>query len=40
MQYLDHELGKMKHEFTFEKAIFIAPKVYGGLIKDEKKLMK
>jgi hypothetical protein len=26
------ELGKMKYEFTFDEAIFVAPKVYGGLI--------
>ena len=32
----DSELGKMKHEFTFESATFIAPKVYGGLIKNKK----
>uniref|UniRef100_P22374 Probable DNA polymerase n=1 Tax=Ascobolus immersus TaxID=5191 RepID=DPOM_ASCIM len=27
----DKELGLMKHEYTFKEAVFVAPKVYGGL---------
>lgn len=30
----DTELGKMKHEYTAIKGIFIAPKVYGVLLKN------
>ena len=30
-------LGKMKYEFTFSRAVFPAPKVYGGLLKNEYK---
>ena len=29
------EIGQMKLEQIFEEACFIAPKVYGGIIKDE-----
>nr|QWO71399.1 DNA polymerase [Lyophyllum semitale] len=29
------ELGKMKLEFLFKKAVFLAPKVYAGIISDD-----
>jgi hypothetical protein len=31
------EIGKMKYEYTFKKAIFPAPKVYGGIVDGQYK---
>jgi hypothetical protein len=28
-------LGKMKYEGTYKEAVFIAPKVYGGILKSD-----
>jgi DNA polymerase type B, organellar and viral len=44
-QPLDHkfigkELGLMKLECIFEEAVFLAPKVYGGIIDNEKSITK
>jgi hypothetical protein len=33
-KYIGNELGMMKLEHTFNKAIFLAPKVYGGKTND------
>lgn len=30
-KFVGSELGKMKLEHVFDKAVFIAPKVYGGI---------
>jgi hypothetical protein len=29
----EKELGKMKYEYTFKEAVFVAPKVYGGILE-------
>lgn len=34
--YIGKELGKMKLEYIFNEAIFIAPKVYGAIFSTEK----
>lgn len=34
------QLGKMKYEYTFKEAVFIAPKVYGGLLERPYKKYK
>jgi hypothetical protein len=32
--FIGKDLGKMKLEHIFDKAIFLAPKVYGGITSD------
>jgi hypothetical protein len=32
-KYIGSELGKLKFEYKFNEAVFLAPKVYGGVIK-------
>ena len=34
------QLGKMKYEYTFKEAVFVAPKVYGGLLEHQYKKYK
>jgi DNA polymerase elongation subunit (family B) len=34
-KYIGRELGKLKLENIFEEVVYLAPKVYGGLIKDK-----
>lgn len=34
------KLGEMKDEGTFKEAVFIAPKVYGGITTDDKMVVK
>jgi hypothetical protein len=34
-QLIGKELGKLKLEHIFEEATYLAPKVYGGLVKDK-----
>jgi hypothetical protein len=34
------ELGKLKLEYKFKKVVFLAPKVYGGILKFGKELVK
>lgn len=33
-------LGKFKLEYVFKEAVFLAPKVYGGILEDGKELIK
>jgi DNA polymerase type B, organellar and viral len=33
-KYVDKELGKMKLEHIFKEAVFLAPKVYGGITSE------
>lgn len=35
-KYIHNKLDGMKLEQIFDKAVFLAPKVYGGIIKDSK----
>jgi hypothetical protein len=37
---ISKELGKLKLENVFKKAVFLAPKVYGGITLDNKELIK
>jgi hypothetical protein len=34
-QYVGNKLGQMKFEGNFTQAVFIAPKVYGGVNSNE-----
>jgi hypothetical protein len=37
--FISNELGKMKLEYIFDEAVFISPKVYGGVF-DNKEIVK
>lgn len=37
---ISNELGKMKLEYIFDKAVYISPKVYGGITSDGKQIIK
>jgi hypothetical protein len=39
-KFIGKDLGKMKLEYVFNKAIFLAPKVYGGILEDGTELTK
>jgi hypothetical protein len=39
-KFIGKELGLMKLECIFEEAVFLAPKVYGGIIDNEKSITK
>lgn len=39
-KYVGTELGKMKDEGTFKEAVFIAPKVYGGITESNDMIIK
>jgi len=34
-KYVSDELGDFKHEMTFKKALYLAPKVYAGVTEDK-----
>jgi hypothetical protein len=34
------ELGKLKLEFVFKESVFIAPKVYGGILENNSQIVK
>jgi hypothetical protein len=34
------ELGKMKLEYVFDKAVYLGPKVYGGITNEGKEIIK
>lgn len=34
------ELGQLKPEYDFKEAVNLAPKVYGGITKDNKTILK
>jgi hypothetical protein len=34
------ELGKMKLEYIFNKAVYLGPKVYGGITTEDKEIVK
>ena len=40
IKYVGKELGKMKLEHIFKEAIFLAPKVYGGITIEGKNIIK
>ena len=39
-EWISKDLGKLKLEHVFTKAIFLSPKVYAGVTVDNKKVMK
>jgi hypothetical protein len=39
-KYLGSGLGKWKLEYDFKEAVFLGPKVYGGILKNMKEIVK
>lgn len=39
-KYIGKGLGKMKLEYKFKECVFLAPKVYGGILDDVTELVK
>jgi len=37
---IGNKLGQLKPEYDFKKALFLAPKVYGGITQDGKTILK
>ena len=37
LELIDDEIGKFKLEYIFTRAVFLGPKIYGGITTDGKK---
>ena len=40
LELIDDEIGKFKLEYIFTRAVFLGPKIYGGITTDGKKIIK